>query len=192
MYLLYLINNYYGKFSNEKKNKISFKEKEFFLYHMRGVKKIKQDRVYHRPIYGKKKLQWYTRHIIEQDGHSFYFKNLTFEKPFFIREDPIFFIRKLNCNIDIKKLKNGEYIPEIILDLHGVNLYEAEKELGKLITICHQENIICASIIHGYGKRILKNQIPFWLIQHPDVIAFHQAPKTFGYDAAIFIFLQKK
>ena len=176
----------------KKKNKISNKEKDFFLYHMQGVKKIKQDRVYHRPIYNRKELRWYTRNVIEQNAHCSYFKNFSFDKPFFVCEDPVFFIRTLNCSIDINKLKKGEYIPEIILDLHGVNVYQAEKELGKLITICYQENIICASIIHGYGKKILKNQIPFWLIRHPDVIAFHQAPKTFGSDAAIFIFLKKK
>lgn len=175
----------------KKKSKVSFNKKGFFLNYMEGVKKIKQDRVYHQPIYDKKKSQWNIKHIIEQDAHCFYFRSLPLDKPLFICDDPVFFIRNLHCNIDINKLKKGEYIPEIVLDLHGVTLYQAEKELGKLITICHQESIVCASIIHGYGKKILKNQIPFWLVKHPDIIAFHQAPKTFGYDAAIFIFLKK-
>lgn len=176
----------------KKKNILSLKKTDFFLYHMQGVKKIKQDTVYHVPFHDQKNYRWYIKNKLEQDAHSFYFKDSIVDSSVFLCNDPIFFIRNINCDIDIKKLKSGKYIPEIVLDLHGVNLYQAKKELGKLISICHKEKIICASIIHGYGKRILKNQIPFWLVKHPDILAFHQAPKTFGYDAAIFIFVKCK
>ncbi len=39
----------------------------------------------------------------------------------------------------------------------------------------------------GHGKYILKQQPPLWLTHHPYVMAFHQAPKMFGGDAALLV-----
>lgn len=164
--------------------------KETFLFHMKGVKKIKQNTIFHTLKSNSNKYSLYSKYIFEQEAHSYFFKNTLSEKSFFLCYDPICFIRNKNCKIDFQKFKNGEYLPEIVLDLHGANLYQAKKELAKLIMICHQENFFCASIIHGYGKKILKKNIPFWLLNHPDILAFHQAPKSLGYDAAILIFIQ--
>ena len=44
--------------------------------------------------------------------------------------------------------------------------------------------------MHGHGKHILKQQTPLWLAQHPDVIAFHQAPKEWGGDAALLVLVE--
>lgn len=175
-----------------KKNNITdVNEKETFLYYMKGVKKIVQDKICHINVQNNSKYNLYVKDFVIQDAHSYYFRHVVDENPHcFLADDPICFVRNVRYNLDLKKLKKGEYRPEIILDLHGMNLYQAKKELGILIAICHRKKIFCASILHGYGKKILKKNIPFWLSKHPDILAFHQAPRFFGHDAAILIFIK--
>ncbi|VAX76301.1 endonuclease SmrB [Buchnera aphidicola] len=175
----------------KKNNFINVNAKRIFLYYMKGVKKIMQDKIY--PVNqteNTRRQKLYNKGILEQEAHSFYFKDISDDNSLLLTNNPTCFVRNPCYNLDLKKLKNGEYLPEIILDLHGMNLFQVKTELGKLITICHQKNFFCASILHGHGKKILKKHIPFWLSKHPDIIAFHQAPKTFGYDAAILVFIK--
>ncbi|MBJ7019560.1 Smr/MutS family protein, partial [Vibrio cholerae] len=51
------------------------------------------------------------------------------------------------------------------------------------------ENVHCACVQHGIGKHILKQNVPLWLAQHPEVLAFHQAPLEFGGDGALLVLL---
>lgn len=44
--------------------------------------------------------------------------------------------------------------------------------------------------MHGHGKHVLKQQTPLWLAQHPDVIAFYQAPKEWGGTAALLLLIE--
>jgi len=44
--------------------------------------------------------------------------------------------------------------------------------------------------MHGHGKHILKQQTPLWLAQHPDVLAFHQAPKELGGTASLLVLIE--
>ncbi|MGU5717227.1 endonuclease SmrB, partial [Aeromonas taiwanensis] len=77
----------------------------------------------------------------------------------------------------------------IYLDLHGMNQQQAKQELAALLTLCRRENIHVASVMHGIGKHILKQRIPSWLAQHPNVQAFHQAPREWGGESAILVLL---
>ena len=43
--------------------------------------------------------------------------------------------------------------------------------------------------MHGIGKYILKQKAPMWLAQHPDVMAFHQAPLEFGGAGALLVLI---
>lgn len=154
------------------------------------ISEIVQDTIFHIKDYKKKYiLNKVKRNRIEREMHSYFFSCQT--TSFSMNRKPVCYIRN-NVYLDkFKKLKSGKYIPEIYLDLHGLTLSEAKRELGRLISICHQEKLSCASIMHGHGKNILKNQIPLWLVNHPDIMAFHQAPKIFGNNAAIFILIQQ-
>jgi len=49
---------------------------------------------------------------------------------------------------------------------------------------------LLSSVMTGQGKHILKQQTPLWLAQHPHVMAFHQAPKMFGGDAALLVLIE--
>jgi len=154
-----------------------------------SINKIVQDTIFHTKDYKEKYvLNKRKRNNIESEIHSYFFSCPA--KSFLINRKPVYYIRD-NVYLDkFKKLRSGKYVPEIFLDLHGLTLNEAKRELGCLISICHKEKLFCASIMHGHGKNILKKQIPLWLVNHPDIMAFHQAPKTFGSNAAIFILIQ--
>ncbi|QCI16933.1 endonuclease SmrB [Buchnera aphidicola (Aphis helianthi)] len=161
-----------------------------FRQYLNDTREIVQDKIFHSrtsKVVNQNIIS--KRNIFEQEAHSYYFSCLQNEKIFF-KENPVSYMRSKNSNNILKRLKKGKYSPDISLDLHGLTQYQAQKKLGQLITICQKEKIFCAHVIHGYGKNILKQQIPFWLSQHPDIVAFHQAPRVFGNDAAIIVIIE--
>ena len=79
-----------------------------------------------------------------------------------------------------KQLRRGDFYPELVLDLHGLNKEQAKQELIALITECKKQHYQCACVVHGIGEYILKQKVPHYLVQHPDVLAMHQAPLEFG------------
>ncbi|MDE5285289.1 MAG: endonuclease SmrB [Buchnera aphidicola] len=159
-----------------------------FRQWMKDTREIEQDTIFHSRISRLQKNLLSKRMVFEEETHRYYLsKNI---KNYLFKENPVSYIRDLTFMSVLKNLKKGKYYPDIFLDLHGFTQFEAQKKVSKLIAICQKEKIFCAHIMHGYGKYILKKQIPFWLSQHPDVIAFHQAPKTFGNDAAIIVIIE--
>ncbi|CAL4042097.1 UPF0115 protein YfcN [Buchnera aphidicola (Tetraneura ulmi)] len=163
-------------------NELSFKE------YMIDTNKIVQDKFYQNKRFYINLKSYKKKRIVEEELHSYYFSNT--KKYFLLKENPICYIRNKIFFGYLKNLKNGKYFPEITLDLHGLTKNQAKKELGKLFFICQKEKFSCVSIIHGHGKNILKLNIPFWLSQHPNVIAFHEAPKRFGTNVAILVLLE--
>jgi DNA-nicking Smr family endonuclease len=89
-----------------------------------------------------------------------------------------------------KQLRRGDYTPELLLDLHGMTLATARQELASLLIACEKERIDCCCIMHGHGSGKLKQQVPHWLVQHPLVRAFHQAPREWGGDASLLVLLR--
>lgn len=160
-----------------------------FRQWLNGTREIIQDTIFHSRIHKKNKKNILSKRIFfEQNAHSHYFSYRN--KKDLFKENPVSYIRNKNSFNILKNLKKGQYNPDIFLDLHGLTQYQAQQALGGLITTCKKEKIFCAHVMHGYGKHILKKQIPFWLSQHPDIVAFHQAPKTFGHDAAIIVIIE--
>ncbi len=88
---------------------------------------------------------------------------------------------------ELKRLRRGDYQPELLLDLHGMRQTEAKLEIAALIQACSKQHIHCCCIMHGHGSGVLKQSIPLWLAQHPHVQAFHQAPKEWGGSAALLV-----
>ena len=88
-----------------------------------------------------------------------------------------------------KQLRRGDYPPDLTLDLHGLNKELAKDELAGLIHECKKQHYYCACVVHGIGERILKHKVPQYLVQHPDVIAMHQAPLEFGGKGAVLILI---
>ncbi|KAE9533730.1 hypothetical protein A1D25_07580 [Ursidibacter arcticus] len=155
---------------------------------IKGTKKIKQD-TFVPTVQPRKKVSE-IRELKEQADTLFYFSDEY--EPLLTEENEK--VRYRREDIDpyiLKQLRRGDFSPELFLDLHGLTREQAKKELASLILACEKERVYCASIMTGYGTRALKYQIPRWLVQHPKVIALHQAPREWGGDAAILILIEQ-
>jgi len=93
---------------------------------------------------------------------------------------------------ELKKLRRGDYYPELILDLHGLNQEAAKLEILALFQACKKQRVQCCCIIHGIGTGVLKSRTPYWLAQYPDLLAFHQAPLEWGGQGALLILLEQE
>jgi len=105
---------------------------------------------------------------------------------------PVKYVREGVDSFEAKNLRRGFYQPDLILDLHGLDQHQAKKELAALLHACQKEHAQCICIIHGIGSRVLKNKVPHWLVQHPDVMAFHQAPLEWGGNGALLALIELK
>ena len=156
---------------------------------IKGTKKIKQDMFI--PSQSPRKKINELREIQEQKDTEFFFSDEY--EPLLKEENEK--VRYLRENVDpyiLKQLRRGDFQPELFLDLHGLTKEKAKKELAALILACEREHVYCASIMTGFGTRTLKDQIPRWLVQHPKVLALHQAPREWGGDAAILILVEQQ
>jgi DNA-nicking Smr family endonuclease len=88
-----------------------------------------------------------------------------------------------------KQLRRGDFVPDLTLDLHGLNKELAKDELAGLIHECKKKHYYCACVVHGIGGHILRHKVPQYLVQHPDVIAIHQAPLEYGGKGAVLILI---
>ncbi|MDX1391244.1 MAG: endonuclease SmrB [Rheinheimera sp.] len=88
------------------------------------------------------------------------------------------------------RLRRGEFQPQVVLDLHGMTTVEAKAELAALLAYCDKQQLNCACVVHGKGLGILARKVPNWLIQHPNVRAFHTAPKSWGKHGALLLLLK--
>jgi DNA-nicking Smr family endonuclease len=100
------------------------------------------------------------------------------------------YVREGVSTFESKALRRGDYVPELILDLHGLNQQQAKRELAALLATSKKQHINCVCVVHGIGSRVLKNKIPHYLVQHPDVMAFHQATLEWGGDGALLVLLK--
>ena len=100
------------------------------------------------------------------------------------------YVRADVSSFESKALRRGDYVPELILDLHGLNQQQAKRELAALLVESKKQHINCVCIVHGIGSRVLKNKMPHYLVQHPDVMAFHQATLEWGGDGALLVLLE--
>ncbi len=108
------------------------------------------------------------------------------------QQGPMKYVREGVDSFEVKNLRRGHYAPDLILDLHGLDQHQAKKELAALLHACQKEHAQCICIVHGIGSHILKNKVPHWLVQHPDVMAFHQAPLEWGGNGALLALIELK
>lgn len=108
------------------------------------------------------------------------------------KQGPMKYVREGVDSFEVKNLRRGHYRPDLILDLHGLDQHQAKKELAALLFACQKEHAQCICVVHGIGSHILKNKVPHWLVQHPDVMAFHQAPLEWGGNGAILALIELK
>lgn len=98
----------------------------------------------------------------------------------------------------IQRLRRGEYKIEAVLDLHGLNLIEAEQLLDRFIAHALEKQWRCVQIIHGKGTRgeqgvpPLKNKVNYCLRTYPTVLAFCSARISDGGAGAVYVLLKSQ
>ena len=116
---------------------------------------------------------------------------------YFLARDELFYLKKGHSPEIIKKLRNGSWVVQNSIDLHGLTSDEAKIALVDFILFCKQKDIRCVRIIHGKGynsknkEPVLKNKVKKWLIQKQEVICFIQAPNYDGGSGALITLLEK-
>lgn len=157
-----------------------------FLDAVKGVKKLTQDTITHTPKRNTKQKEMIRDGRQAKDA-EFYFSDEFV--PLLSEEGPTRYARSDVSTYEVKRLRRGVYVPDVFLDMHGMTQKEAKRELGAMIAYCLNNEVHCACVQHGIGTHVLKQKTPLWLAQHPDVMAFHQAPLEFGGNGALLILL---
>lgn len=104
---------------------------------------------------------------------------------------------RMGVGIDVaKKLRQGAWVIQAQLDLHGMRRDQARDNLGEFLRKCIRSGFRCVRIIHGKGlgsvnkEPVLKNKVRNWLIQKDEVIAFSQATAADGGSGALIVLLR--
>ena len=147
----------------KKKTSLSEEDQALFRQLMTGTRKIAQDTIVHRPQRKKISEVPVKRLLQEQADNSHYFSDEF--QPLLNTQGAVKYVREDVSHFELKKLRRGDYSPELFLDLHGLTQMQAKQELGALIAACRREHVFCACVMHGHGKHILKQQTPLWLAQ---------------------------
>ncbi len=98
---------------------------------------------------------------------------------------------------NFKKLARGSYSTQAELDLHGMTINEASKELKLFINHCVNNGYTCVRIIHGKGLGsggkgpVLKQEVNRLLRRWKQVLAFVSARQIDGGTGAIYVLLKK-
>lgn len=170
------------------KDLINNSDKKLFQESIGKIKPLEQDTIQPQKLTSNKKAKQKEKQEFEKK--QFHFSD-EFE-PNLESNGPMKYVREDVDSFEAKLLRRGEYTPELILDLHGLKQQESKQEIAALLAACITEHVNCVCIIHGIGNRILKNKVPHWLVQHPDVMAFHQAPLEYGGDGALLVLVDLK
>lgn len=97
----------------------------------------------------------------------------------------------------LRQLRRGQYSIKEKIDLHGMTVDEARKQVSACIGQGQREPRRAIKIIHGKGLRavnhepVLKNKINLWLRQYNNVLAFCSAPPNDGGAGAAYVLIGK-
>ena len=96
----------------------------------------------------------------------------------------------------LKKLRQGKNPIEHALDLHGLTVEQARRELLEFLGECEAAEIRHAIIVHGKGfrskdKPVIKPMVNRWLRAADSVLAFHSAQPQDGGSGAVYLLLKK-
>lgn len=161
-------------------------ERALFREAVQNVNKLVQDTIVLRTNRDIKRQTVLKTEKINE--HCFYFSDDYV--PLLKDDGPTRFARDDVPYFELKMLRKGTYPPDVFLDLHGMTQKQAKKELAAMIQYCLTNDYACACISHGIGMGILKEKTPQWLVQHPSILAFHQAPLEFGGQGSLLVLLQ--
>lgn len=175
-----------------KKTEISSNDKTTFREAMRDVKPLSHTKIHSTIPVPKRRIQP-SSHDEEKSDSVFPFSD--YEKLDSVsKEDLLEFIRPGIDYKILRKLRQGQYNIEAVLDLHGMNVIEAREALGQFLLHCQRNGVKHVLMIHGKGhgnKAILKNKLNHWLRQTEYVLAFRSAKPREGGGGALYVLLRR-
>ena len=171
---------------------ISPQEKQLFKQAIGKVKPMSQDKIVLSKKNSPLRLTSNAKHGTSSNKQLAQFHFSDEFEPDLNRQGPMKYCRPDVDSFETKNLRRGQYVPDLILDLHGLDQHQAKLEIAALLYACQKQHAQCICIVHGIGARVLKNKVPHWLVQHPDVMAFHQAPLEWGGNGAILALIELK
>jgi DNA-nicking Smr family endonuclease len=96
----------------------------------------------------------------------------------------------------LRKLRRGQWPVQDSLDLHGLDSDAARRLLQEFLHEAKRDGLRCVLVIHGKGmnspngEAVLKQRTRHWLIQHPQVLAWCDAPPADGGGGAVLALLR--
>lgn len=177
----------------KKSSELDQEEIDLFRGEFNDVAPIKQDKIPPQPLSSKQnstleEKKRLAQKEMKQAAASFHFSD-GYEGYFDIT-GPLKYVKPGEDTYEVKKLRRGEYPPDLILDLHGLKREEAKLEIAALIVAAQKQHSHCVCIIHGIGNHVLKKNVPNWLVQHPAILGFHQAPLEWGGNGALLALIE--
>lgn len=95
----------------------------------------------------------------------------------------------------VQSLQRGHLRPEWVLDLHGLQVAQARREMIDFLNAAISQRISVVLVIHGKGRGseqqpVLKQMLNGWLPQIPEVLAFCSANRQDGGTGAAYVLLK--
>ena len=95
---------------------------------------------------------------------------------------------------ELRKLRRGQYVPGRRLDLHGLTITAALRQVGLFIE-ANRRAYRCVAIVHGRGlhstgKAVLRADVRALLRSHRAVLAYSDAPRDDGGSGAVYVLLR--
>ncbi len=100
-------------------------------------------------------------------------------------------------HVKMRRLRQGGYPIEYLLDLHGYNIQDARALLHEFIRFSSERGFQCVAVIHGKAHRyhqdrpILKSHVNSWLPDLHQVMAFCSAQPKDGGRGAVYVLLKR-
>ncbi|MBI3479578.1 MAG: Smr/MutS family protein [Nitrosomonadales bacterium] len=96
----------------------------------------------------------------------------------------------------LRKLRRGTWPIQDRLDLHGNTSDTARKLLQEFLHSAAQQGLRCVLVIHGKGLNsrggaVLRQLTRGWLMQHPRVLGYCEAPISQGGSGALLALLKQ-
>lgn len=168
--------------SDKSSNQLDDNDIELFRQSISGTHQIKQDKIQPSARADKQKMRPDPEKRAVREA-NFYFSDEFL--PDFSNKPTLQYVQDGFPSDLPKRLRRGDFQPDLVLDLHGLRREQAKYELAGLIDAAVKQHVRCVCVVTGVGEGVLKGKTPDWLVQHPKIAAFHQAPLEWGGHGAI-------
>jgi DNA-nicking Smr family endonuclease len=97
----------------------------------------------------------------------------------------------------LRKLRRGQFVVGMEIDLHGMTTAIAKQAVTEFLTTARNAGHSCVRIVHGKGngsrakQPVLKGKLDHWLRLRKEVLAFCSARPVDGGTGAVYVLLKR-